>query len=80
MGRTAIAAMLIGSGDKFLTWCAELIFRWRFSTIGKLTQHLQIFPLAAHLKSVGLSLHSSLHTALFIFATLQLVWLGGYMC
>ena len=37
MGRTAIAAMLIGSGDKFLTWCAELIFRWRFSTMGKLT-------------------------------------------
>ena len=36
IGRTGITAMFIGSGGRFLSWRAEQILRWGFSTAGKL--------------------------------------------
>ena len=83
IGRTGIAAMLIGSGGKLLSWRAERIICLRFSTTGKLISSPSNVLASCSAKICWFVNTVSVVRRFFpglTFATSQLVWLVGYEC
>ena len=83
IGRTSIAEIFIKSGDKFLSWRVEQIFRRRFSTTSKFIIAPSDISASYSAKIYWFVITASIlrrFNSTVTFATSQLVYLGAYVC